>query len=107
MRAERSWRPTCVASACSARSMRPYPAAARLSFELQTSTSDLKLRTSIPLHLDEQLRRRARPDRDWLAILAAQPHAVRRGVPSLDLNRLSGLESMALDEPQEGFVLVH
>ena len=56
--------------------------------------------------LDQQLRCGARADRDALIVLAADAHAVGGRVPRFDLDRLSRLEMVVLDEAQELLVLI-
>ena len=56
--------------------------------------------------IDEQLRRGARADRHARVVAAFEAHAVRHFVARLDLDGLTGLEVMALEEPQEGRILI-
>ena len=56
--------------------------------------------------LHQQLRRRARPNRDALIVLAADNHAVGCRVARLDLNGLARFEMVVLDEAQELLVLI-
>ena len=58
-----------------------------------------------PRRLHQHLRRGARADRE-LAVVSAQPDAVGGGVALLDLDDLSRLEIVALDEAQELAVLI-
>ena len=60
---------------------------------------------SSSIDLDEELRRRARADGD-AAILLSHEHRIGRGVARFDLDALTRLQIVALDEPQERRILI-
>src|SRR2546427_835777 len=62
--------------------------------------------TSGAFALNQQLRCRARADRDRAAIFPAQPHRIGGGVALLDLDRLARLEIVVLDEAEERRILI-
>ena len=64
------------------------------------------MRDHDPRGLHEHLRCGSRSNRKGPPVAPSQPHAVGRVVTSLDLDDLSGLELVTLDEPEELGILI-